>query len=249
MEEITFESASFLILATDETDALVTTVKTLMEICNEEDIDKYLIIYPDFVSPETEKIIRELETEYPGKVEGRKQIRPNIGGAIKDGMDFASSSHVVFMVSDLAIELEAIPKIISEAKKHPSATVKTSRWLEGGGFFGSYSPVRKFFNRIAQSFLRVLFHTKLTDITSPCQVMPVKICRSWNMKENGFPMLLEMVIVPLRLGDEIIELPSKAYGRDEGESKNSFMKTAVYFFTALRVRFTNKRKLRNENSD
>ncbi len=244
MDAVKFESASFLVLATDETDALITTVESLMELCNAEDIDQYLIIYPKNVAPETAKIISDLEAKYPNKVVGYEQIRPSIGGALKDGMDFATSSHVIFMVSDLAIELEAIPKIIEEAKKHPAAVVKTSRWLEGGGFFGSYSPVRKFFNRIAQSFLRVLFHTKLTDITSPCQVMPTKTCRSWNMKENGFPMLLEMVIVPLRLGDEIIELPSKAYGRDEGKSKNSFMKTAVYIFTAFRVRFTPKKKLR-----
>ena len=243
---IKYESASFLILATDETDALIETVETLMEICNEEDIDKYLIIYPKRVSPQTLTIIHVLEEEYPDKVIGFEQTRPNIGGAIKDGMDFASSSHVIFMVSDLAIELDAIPKIIEEAKRHPSAVVKTSRWLKGGGFFGTYSPVRKFFNRIAQTFLRILFHTKLTDITSPCQVMPTKICRSWNMKEDGFPMLLEMVIVPLRLGDEIIELPSKAYGREEGKSKNSFLKTASYFFTALRVRFTPREKLRKK---
>ena len=247
MEMIDFVSASFLILATDETDALVKTVETLMELCDPVDIDKYLIIYPGCVSPDTADIIRELEGKYPDKVVGYEQRRPSIGGAIKDGMDFATSSHVVFMVSDLAIELEAIPKIIECARQHPSAVVKTSRWLEGGGFYGTYSPVRLFFNRIAQGFLRVLFHTKLTDITSPCQVMPTALCRSWNMKENGFPMLLEMVAVPLRLGDEIIELPSKAYGREEGKSKNSFMKTAVYFFTAFRVRFTPVKKLRKEN--
>ena len=246
MEKLSFESTSFLILATDETDALIQTVETLMELCSETDIDKYMIIYPKHVSPDTAVVIRCLENKYPNKVVGYEQIRPNIGGAIKDGMEFATSSHVVFMVSDLAIELEAIPKIIEEAKRNPAAVVKTSRWLAGGGFFGSYSPVRKFFNRIAQSFLRVLFHTKLTDITSPCQVMPTLLCRSWNMKENGFPMLLEMVIVPLRLGDEIIELPSKCYGREEGKSKNSFLKTASYFFTALRVRFTPREKLRKK---
>ena len=218
MEKEVFKNASFLVMATDETDALIRTVETLMDFCDDGDIDKYLIVYPKNVSPDTAKTIKMLEEKYPEKVEGLLQTRPGIGGAIKDGMDYATSSHVIFMVADLAIELAAIPKIIEKAKEHPNAVVKTSRWMEGGGFFGCYSPVRKFFNRIAQSFLRVLFHTKLTDITSPCQVMPTKICRTWNMKENGFPMLLEMVIVPLRLGDEIIELPSKAYGREEGKS-------------------------------
>ena len=246
MEKEVFADASFLIMATDETDALVQTVETLKDICDDKDIDKYLIVYPKNVSPDTAKTIKMLEEKCPEKVEGKQQIRPGIGGAIKDGMDFATSSHVIFMVSDLAIELDAIPKIIEEAKKHPNAVVKTSRWMEGGGFFRGYSPVRKFFNRIAQSFLRVLFQTKLTDITSPCQVMPTMLCRSWNMKGNGFPMCLEMVIVPLRLGDEIIELPSKCYGREEGKSKNSFFKTASYLFTALRVRFTPKEKLRKK---
>ncbi len=246
MDNETLYSVTFIILATDETVALVKTVEGLMNLCNEKDIDKYLIIYPKNVSPNTEEIIRALEKKYPEKVQGYEQIRPNIGGAIKDGMSLVVSSHLIVMVSDLAIELEAIPKVIEESKKNPVAVVKTSRWLENGGFYGTYSPVRMFLNKIAQMYLRVLFHTNLTDITSPCQVMPTNLCQSWNMKEDGFPMLLELVIVPLRLGDEIIELPSKAYGREEGKSKNSFIKTAAYFFTALRVRFTSPQKLRKQ---
>ena len=46
MDAVKYESASFLVLATDETDALITTVESLMELCNAEDIDQYLIIYP-----------------------------------------------------------------------------------------------------------------------------------------------------------------------------------------------------------
>ena len=43
MEKEVFKNASFLVMATDETDALIRTVETLMDLCDDGDIDKYLL--------------------------------------------------------------------------------------------------------------------------------------------------------------------------------------------------------------
>ena len=67
-----------------------------------------------------------------------------------------------------------------------------------------------------------------------------------NWRELNFPFLLEMVIVPIRLGYRFEELPVHCYDRKEGFSRNSVKQTALYLKTAIRVRFTPKPKLIKE---
>ena len=247
LEILPFEKVTFLVFATDETSALEQTVGTLMRLCDEEDVYRYVVIYPKDASVRTVEIIRRMEKEYPGEVVGFEQIHPSLGGAVSDAIRLVESSHLAFISSDLAYDLRTVPRMIGLSKQNPGAVVKTSRWLQGGGFF-HYSPTKRVLNRIAQAFLRVLYSSRLTDFTGPCQIVPTELCRSWNLKEKGFPVLIEMITVPVRLGDEIIEVPAKSYGRREGTSGNSFLKTAAYLLTAFRVRFTPKERLRNNDS-
>ena len=109
--------------------------------------------------------------------------------------------------------------------------------------FGPYIAALLAINVCGQAFLRILFRSDLTDLTSPMQIAPAALYRKINWKESGFPFFLEMVLIPLRLGVEIHELPAKSLPRSEGKSKNSFLHTFAYLFTAVRIRFTPKDKL------
>ena len=88
---------------------------------------------------------------------------------------------------------------------------------------------------------------KLTDFTSPVQTAPTEAYRKSDWQELNFPFLLEMVLVPLRLGYKFEEIPVECFERQEGFSRNSTKQTALYLKTALRVRFTPKSKLIREN--
>ena len=241
-EFMKFEKVSIYIGATDENEGLKKTVDYIMGNCDINDIDRVTMVYPKKAAAQCVEAIDMLSRKYPGKVFGMVQTRPYIGGGIRDGFDSAESSHIMLLPGDLGVSLDCIPRMISGAKEEPDTIIKTSRWLEKNCFH-EYDPARKVFNRLAQIFLRILFLSDLTDFTLPVQTMPTKLYKSIDFRELNFPFLIELVVAPLRLGARFKEIPVHCSGRSEGKSKNSFKQTALYLKTALRVRFSPKKKL------
>ncbi len=242
-----FTSVTIIIGTTDETDALFQTVDYIMSNCAYDDIDKVLMVKPKNASAGCNATIKALEKKYCGKAFGMEQTRPYIGGAIRDGFDAARGSHIMLLPGDMAISLDCIPRMIARVKAEPAVISKTSRWMQKASFHG-YNGVRKVFNRLSQTLLRVMYNVKLTDFTSPVQTAPAEAYEKSNWQELNFPFLLEMVLVPLRLGYSFKELPVECYARQQGKSKNSVKQTALYLKTAFRVRFTPKSKLIKEKS-
>lgn len=241
-------SVTFVVGATSEAEALKTTVHTVMQSCAPQDIARVLIMRSENATAECVAACGELERAYPAKVFGVVQTRPHVGGAIRDGFDTAVSSHILLLPGDLAIDLAAVPVLIEKEKNAPQGIVKTSRWLNQDAFHG-YSPIRRFFNACAQLFLRILYGTRLTDLTNPVQIMPTALYKSIDWQELNFPFLAEMVLCPLRLGAPFAEIPADCYGRQEGKSNNSFAQTAAYLKTALRIRFTKPENLLKPNDE
>lgn len=240
-----FTSVTIIVGTTNEKESLICTVDTIMNSCSSEDIDKILLVKSKDASENCNFAIGLLEQKYPGKVFGLEQTRPFVGGAIRDGFDAASSSHIMLLPSDLGVDLRCVPLMIEKVKEKPSVISKTSRWLQKDSFH-NYNDTRRLFNKVAQIFLRVLFGIGLTDFTSPVQTAPSEAYEKSNWKELNFPFLLEMVLVPLRLGYAFEEIPVQCFERKEGFSRNSVKQTALYLRTALRVRFTPKSKLVKE---
>lgn len=235
-------SVTVLIGATSESTALKKTVKSIVDTCNKQDIERIIIVKSKTATKPCNDAIADLEKMYPGLVEGYEQNRPYMGGGIRDGADITKTTHFLVFPGDLAIGLDSVSKMIEKEKQMPDGIVKASRWLLPGSFH-DYPPVRKFFNKTAQCFLRILFHTRLTDMTIPVQIMPVKLYQRINWKEVGFPFATEFVLCPLRLGVAFMEVPAACYQRTEGHSSNSGIQTAMYLKTALRIRFTKPEKL------
>lgn len=240
-----FKSVTIIIGTTNEKDSLIFTVDTIMNTCRREDISQILLVRSKDASADCVMATQLLEKKYPGKVFGLVQKRPFVGGAIRDGFDAAEGSHIMLLPSDLGVSLDCVAAMLERVKCKPDVIAKTSRWLVKDGFHG-YPVMRKLFNKAAQIFLSVLYLKRLTDFTSPVQTAPAEAYARSDWKELNFPFLIEMVLVPLRLGYSFEELPVECHNRKEGFSRNSFRQTALYFTTAIRVRFTPRSKLIKE---
>ena len=228
---------TIIIGAANASASLIETVNSIMENCQEQDIAAIYLVKPKAAAQACNDAIARLEEAYPGVVRGMEQTRPYVGGAIRDGFDCAVSSHLLLLPGDLAIDLGAVPFLIEKEKEMPQGIVKVSRWLLPHSFH-NYGRLRKHLNACAQVFLRLLYRTKLTDLTNPVQIMPTALYRAIDWKELNFPFLIELVLCPLRLGIPIAEIPGACHGRADGKSNNSFWQTALYLRTALRIRVT-----------
>ena len=237
-----FKGVSIITGAVTETEALRQTVSYIIENCNAEDITEIIIAYPDRVTPQCLSVINELCSAQCGvHVHSFLQKRPKLG-FLTESFDMAKGSHVITVDSDLALSISLIPQMIECAKKEPDVIFSASRWLKGSNFNG-YNKFKKIWNYCSQKFLSVLFGGGLTDYTIPFQIAPAELYRKINFEETGFPIFLEMVLRPLRLGCKFKELASDCSARTEGKSSNSFLQTAMYLKTALHIRFLPKDKI------
>lgn len=235
-----FTSLSVVITASDEVNDLKETVDTLLAVG--DDIGEIVIVLPDWADPNCAAMTDALAESHPDKVKKLIQTQSGIGGAILDGFDSAAGSHILYSVADLAISLDSVAPMIAIEKQYPEGIAKSSRFMKGGRFV-DYSKVRLAINSVAQVCLKILYQTNIRDHTNPMQIMPAEFYRSVEWHERTYPLLEELVLVPLRLRVPFREVPCTCYGRREGVSKNSFLQTALYLKTALRVRFVPKSRL------
>ncbi|MBQ6873948.1 MAG: glycosyltransferase [Clostridia bacterium] len=239
MEMLKFEKLSIMMGAVTETDSLRETVKTILDFCDAEDLCEIIICYADRATPETMQVIRELESEQDKvPIVAIQQKRPFMG-CINDAIDISRGSHCMLVASDGALDLTVIPQLIEKAKLEPEAIHSLSRWMKGCRFYG-YGRFRKILNFCAQKFLAVLYMRKLTDFTIPVQIAPTELYKSIRFEETGFPILIEMVLKPIRLGYKFTETPTNCYSRKEGKSSNSTKQTFSYLRVALHIRFMSK---------
>ena len=234
-----FKGVSIVIGAVTETVSLQGTVDFIAENCSHSDIAEIIIGYPARVTPECLETIKSIEANQSNvAVVTFLQKRKSLG-FLTEAFDMATGSHIITVDADMALDLTLIPEMIANAKKEPETIFSASRWMGGNEFHG-YNGFKKVLNFCAQKFLSWLYSSDLTDFTIPFQIVPTETLRSIEFEETGFPIFLEMVLKPLRIGCKFKELPTDCYSRKDGESSNSFLQIPQYLRTALHVRFMPK---------
>ncbi len=237
-----FKGVTIITGAVTETQALRRTVSCILSSCNPCDLTEIIIGYPDRVTPQCLDVINELAGANLGvPIKAFRQTKPFMGFLI-EAFDMANGSHCITVDSDLALNIDLIPLMIEGAKHEPDTIFSASRWLESCSFNG-YNKFKKIWNYCSQKFLSVLFQSNLTDYTIPFQIAPTSLYRSINFEETGFPIFLEMILKPLRLGCKFKELPTNCSARTEGKSSNSTMQTLAYLKTAIHIRMMPKNKI------
>jgi glycosyltransferase involved in cell wall biosynthesis len=236
-----FVAASILLPVMNETYSLEETVRIILRDA-EAKIEEILIVVCQRTSPEAMAVVNRLQAELPNLLVVHEQKLPFLGGAMREAFDMARGSHVVLMASDLETDPSDVRQLIEQAEKHPAAVIAASRWLKGGSFQG-YSPLKLALNRVFQATFALLYGKRLTDMTYAYRIYPTKLVQSVRWEELRHPFLFEALVKPLRLGVEVIEIPSVWKARTEGKSQNTFFRTFVYLRTGIKTRFLSRRSI------
>jgi glycosyltransferase involved in cell wall biosynthesis len=228
--------------AIDETWSLRETL-TRIESTSGSDVLQYLIVVsPKFTTEACREVAQALVAEFPGRVQVLEQRLPFLGGAVRDGFDASKGTHVVMMSSDLETDPDTVPLLIAEARQHPAAIITATRWKGGAGFEG-YDPLKLVLNKVFQTFFALLYRVRLSDLTFAYRIFPTKLVQSIRWEEVKHPFLFETIVKPLRLGVEVVEVPSTWRTRSEGVTHNTFLTNFIYFRTGFKTLFTQPRKL------
>lgn len=232
---------SIILPAINETGALRKTVERI-EATNRADVLEYLIVLCEKTTSECREVAESLDAELSPRVIIIEQKLPFVGGAIRDAFDTVRGTHVIMMASDLETDPAAVPLMVAEARRRPAAIISASRWKAGVAFEG-YNPVKLVLNKVFQKFFAVLYRVRLTDITYAYRLFPTELVQSIQWEELKHPFFLETIVKPLRLGIEVIEIPTTWRARTEGKSQNTFLRNFVYFRVGLKTLFMPRRKI------
>ncbi len=131
------------------------------------------------------------------------------------------------MDSDGEMELATIPRMIAEMARGNFGLVAGSRWLPGGGFVG-YSPAKRWLNWGFQQLFRVLFRTRLHDLTYGFKLMRTELVRNISWEAIYQEIGCETTVKTIRLGIPVSEVPTTWRARVEGRSTNNFARNFRY---------------------
>lgn len=236
-----FEAATIILPVMNETASLEETVRIILRDVKDR-INEILIVVCERTTPEAMATVDRLSKSLGSLVRVHAQKLPYLGGAIREAFDLARGSHIVMMASDLETDPNTVKTLIANAEARPSAIVTASRWRASNGFQG-YSKVKLICNWAFQRFFAVLYGVRLSDMTYAYRIFPTKLVQNIRWEELRHAFLFETLVKPLRLGVEVVEVPSGWKARSEGKSQNTFLLNFVYFRTGLRTRFASRRSI------
>ncbi|MBO4521088.1 MAG: glycosyltransferase family 2 protein [Alphaproteobacteria bacterium] len=240
-----FENVSIILPTLNETFSFVETVNIILDECETKDIGEIIAVVCDRTTPESLESIHRAAAAAKEKgipLNILYQTLPFAGGAVRDGITAAKSSHTLMMAPDLETDPHAVKDFIKMGKQFPNDMITASRWLNGGSFHG-YNPVKFVLNWIFQKMFATFYGVRLTDMTFAYRLAPTELLRSVNWEELKHPLFLETCLKPIRLGVKIHEIPSVWAARKEGTSQNSLIQTFKYLKIAFKVKFERKEDL------
>ena len=186
-----FTGATILLPAMDETYSLEQTVDIIMQTCSKSDLAEIIIIVCEKSTAQCLQAARKVEARYGAviPVSVRFQLKPFVGGAVQEGFDVATGSHIVLMSSDLETDPHLVADFIRIAKETPNKIVTATRWRKGGGFVG-YNKVKLVANLIFQKLIAALFLSGLSDLTYGYRIFPACLVKAiwWRRQSTRFSL-------------------------------------------------------------
>jgi len=155
---------SVVIPARDEEGCIVSTIEHLHLELRLQNVPHEIVVVDDGSSDHTWKLLQELRERLPELQPVRNNGQHGFGRAIICGLDHMTGDAVVIMMADESDDSRDVVRYWQELNNGYDC-VFGSRFIKGGGTI-DYPYLKLLFNRLANTFLRLLFGISLNDTTN-----------------------------------------------------------------------------------
>jgi dolichol-phosphate mannosyltransferase len=155
---------SIVIPARDEEGCIASTVEHLHIELRIQNVPHEIVVVDDGSSDRTWEILQQLSERIPTLRATQNTERHGFGRAIERGFDESSGDAFVVMMADESDDCRDVVRYWHKLNEGYDC-VFGSRFMRGGGVI-DYPPLKLFFNRLANAFLKVLFRIRLNDTTN-----------------------------------------------------------------------------------
>jgi dolichol-phosphate mannosyltransferase len=224
---------SIVIPARNEENCIAATVEHLDLELRLQGIAHEIVVVDDGSTDSTWKILLELQQRIPPLVAVQNTGRHGFGRAITFGFDLLRGDAVVVMMADESDDCRDVVRYWQILNEGWDA-VFGSRFIKGGAVV-DYPMSKLYINRLANLFLRVLFHVPLNDFTNAFKAyrrVALDGCRPF--LSPHFNLTIELPLKIIVRGYSWTVTPITWRNRRSGESKLKIREMGSrYLFVAL----------------
>ncbi len=229
-----------IVLAFNEVDSLEATITQIRSCLI--GIDYQVVISTSHnATNQCQQMAKDLAQKYD-KVSCYYQLKPFVAAAVLEAADHVNSQFLVYMSADGETPAEAIPRMLETQRVFNADVVSTSRWIKGGSF-SNYGGVKYLISFLAQQLCRLVYQSRLTEFTYGFRLYRSEIIRNYNYHEQKHPFFLETLLVPLRAGYKIKEIPVKWVPRVEGQTVVTLPTLISYLRPLIFTRIQSRKSL------
>jgi glycosyltransferase involved in cell wall biosynthesis len=227
---------SVVVTVYSETFSINETIETLLRR-DRGYIKEILLVVSPKASGETFGICHKWEAQEPRVKILVQKNNPGIGWAYREGMQAASGNYVALMAADLETEPAAVDRMVDKILETQCDEVVANRWMPGGRFV-NYDPVKLVLNWIFQAVFKVLFWTRIGDLTFGFKILSKALTEAIAWEGTLHEICIETTVKPIRMGFHLEQVPTVWVGRREGTSVNAFFRNFRYVRTAFKTLFS-----------
>jgi dolichol-phosphate mannosyltransferase len=183
----------------------------------------------------------QLSTKYP-TVHVYYQEKPFVAAAVLEATLELETDVVIYMSADGETSPVYAPILVEKLIKSNADIVSSSRWI-GGASFVDYGFAKLLISKLAQNLCKLVFKSDLTEYTYGYRAYKRSVLINCLFHEKKHPFFLESLLVPLRLGYKVEEIPVNWVSRREGTSVVNFLILLSYIRPIFMVRIRTKNSL------
>ena len=137
------------------------------------------------------------------------------------------------MASDMETNPYELRNMINASSKNSNSIISADRWVSNKGF-NNYGVIKFIANFMFQKLLKIFFNYKILDFTFAYRIYPKNALKNYRIKELRHGFALEILLVPMKKGFNVITLPAKWKKRVEGSSSITIDSYISYLKVFLR---------------
>ena len=197
---------SLVIPVYNEASRLENTLKEILSSTEKMENDYEIILVEDGSTDETDKIAERLAEENSVVKFIHNEVRLGKGGAIKRGIEAASSGIIVTLDSDLSMNLSFLKNLVDSVEQGCDICI-ASRFVKGKIVKRSIS--REVASRAYNFMVRTLFNSKIQDHQSGFKSFNSEKIKELikNVQNNGWIFDTELLVRAQKMGMNIKEIP------------------------------------------
>ncbi|MBI3945628.1 MAG: glycosyltransferase family 2 protein [Armatimonadetes bacterium] len=226
---------SVVIPAHNEEECIERVVLDLERALGDAAVPHETVVVDDNSTDRTGAILDALSGRLPSVRVAHRREAPGFGRAIRAGLAAMRGECCAIVMGDGSDDPADVVLYYRKLMEGYDC-VYGSRFIRGG-VVKDYPRIKLWVNRLANTFLRVLFWTHHNDLTNAFKAFRTEVIRAIEpIQANHFNITVEMSLKPLVRGAKIAVVPISWYGRTAGVTKLRInVMGRKYLFTALYV--------------